>query len=254
MRLDRLQLTLPLPERHGFDARDFIPAPSNQAALVWLEAPWPDRRLAIWGPPGCGKSHLLHIWAERRGAVLGSGPALRDLDWMPHFGAVALDDADLVAPDELMLHILNTARDRELDLLLAGQVGPARWPVHLPDLSSRLRAITAVEIGEPDDTLLSALLMRLLSERQLSVPAPVQSWLLARLPRSAGVLRSIVIRLDRESLVTGKAITRALASDVLRSSGLLDPAGEDCKTFVEPAGLPVIWDAEAADQEWDRRL
>ncbi|HYZ25123.1 MAG TPA: hypothetical protein VE690_23535, partial [Rhodopila sp.] len=100
-----------------------------------------------------------------------------------------------------------------------------------------------------------ALLMRLLAERQLSVPAPVQSWLLTRLPRSAGALRAIVVRLDRESLVTGKAITRALASDVLRSSDLLDQTtGEDCKTSVEAAHLPVILDAETADPERDRRL
>ncbi|HEX2943522.1 MAG TPA: chromosomal replication initiator DnaA [Rhodopila sp.] len=242
MRCDRLQLLLPLPERHGFDSRDFIAAASNRDALAWLEADWPDRRLALWGEEGCGKSHLLHIWAERHGGTVLSGPALTDAVMtdagaLPASGCVALDDADLVGPDEVLLHLLNTARDRALSLLLSGRSPPARWPARLPDLSSRLRAITAVEIGVPDDALLSALLMRLLAERQLYVPPSIQAWLLARLPRSPSVLRSVVARLDRESLVTGRAITRPLAMDVLRSAGLItdDPAGEDSKTDGEPA-------------------
>ncbi|HQT77578.1 MAG: hypothetical protein B7Z80_09705 [Rhodospirillales bacterium 20-64-7] len=242
MRCDRLQLPLPLPERHGFDARDFIAAASNQEALAWLDANWPDRRLALWGAEGCGKSHLLHIWAERHGGTVLSGPALTDAvvtdpGALPASGFVALDDADLIRPDEVLLHLLNTARDRGLCLLLSGRTPPARWPVHLPDLSSRLRAITAVEIGAPDDALLSALLVRLLAERQLYVAASLQAWLLARLPRLPSALRSVVARLDRESLITGRAITRPLAADVLRSAGLIsdDPASEDSKTSADAA-------------------
>ena len=65
-------------------------------------------------------------------------------------GALALDDADTVAAEPLLLHLLNTARDRGLRVLLAGRTPPSRWPVRLPDLSSRLRAITAVEIRPPE--------------------------------------------------------------------------------------------------------
>jgi chromosomal replication initiation ATPase DnaA len=43
----------------------------------------------------------------------------------------------------------------------------------------------------------------------------VQKWLLLRLPRSPAVLREAVARLDRESLVSGIAITRQLAARVL---------------------------------------
>jgi chromosomal replication initiation ATPase DnaA len=243
MRTERLQLLLPLPERHGFDPRDFVAAPSNQDALAWFDSDWPERRLAIWGPAGCGKSHLLHIWAGRHGGAVLSGPALTesaltDPDKLPPGGFVALDDADLVKPDEVLFHLLNTARDRGLYLLLSGPTPPARWRVHLPDLSSRLRAITAVEIRPPDEALLSALLMRLLAERQLSVPAPVQAWLLARLPRSAAALRSAVARLDRESLITGRAITRPLAADVLHSAGLIedDTAPEDADRYATIGG------------------
>ena len=57
-------------------ANDFRAAPSNAEAWAWLArtADWPGRRLALWGEAGRGKTHLLHIWAERTGAALLSGP------------------------------------------------------------------------------------------------------------------------------------------------------------------------------------
>jgi chromosomal replication initiation ATPase DnaA len=220
MQSDRLQLLLPFPHAPGYDQRDFLPAASNQEALAWLETDWPDHRLALWGPEGCGKSHLLHIWAEQTGARILSGQALRDLDGVPESGALALDDADTVASEPLLLHLLNTARDRLLRMLLSGRAPPSRWTVRLPDLSSRLRAITAVEIRPPGDDLLAALLVRLLADRQLSVAQSVQDWLLTQLPRSPAALRQAVARLDRASLASGKAITRSFAARVVAEDGL----------------------------------
>ena len=224
---ERRQLLLPFSHEPGYDSRDFLPADSNQEALAWLETAWPDQRIALWGPSGCGKSHLLHVWAERISATMLTGrlltdQTLHDLAGTPESGAVALDDADTAVSEPLLLHVLNTARDRGLRVLLSGRTAPARWPIRLADLTSRLRAITAVEIRAPGDDLLAALLMRLLSDRQLSVTQPVQNWLLARLPRSPAALRQAVDRLDRASLAVGKAITRSLAVKVLVDGGFAD--------------------------------
>jgi chromosomal replication initiation ATPase DnaA len=223
MQQNRLQLPLPFEHQPQFDATDFIEACSNQAALTWLETDWPERRLALFGPKGCGKSHLLHIWAQRTGANLLSGQALTDLDSLPRDGALALDDADAVGDETLLFHCLNIAADRRLAILLSGRTAPSRWPVQLPDLSSRLRAITAVEVGPPDDDLLAALLIKLMADRQLVISQAVQKWLLLRLPRSPAVLREVVGRLDEASLVSGRAITRQLAARVLAGFSFSDP-------------------------------
>jgi chromosomal replication initiation ATPase DnaA len=224
MSSSRLQLALPFRHEANYDPRDFLPAASNQAALVWLErtGEWPERRLALWGQAGCGKSHMLAMWAARTGAVRLAGQALGGLDDLPETGAVAVDDADAVESDTRLLHLLNTARDRRLFVLLSGQTPPARWPVRLADLVSRLRSITPVEIGPPDDDLLRALLMRLLADRQLAVPCQVQAWLLQRLPRSPAALRRAVAHLDRASLESGRAITLPLASRLLTENTKLE--------------------------------
>jgi chromosomal replication initiation ATPase DnaA len=223
MQHDPFQLPLPFQHQPRFDANDFVRACSNQAALAWLETDWPERRLALFGPRGCGKSHLLHIWAQQTGAILLSGQALTDLDGVPKDGALALDDADAVCDETLLFHFLNAARDRHLRLLLSGRTAPSRWQVRLPDLSSRLRAITVVEVGQPDDDLLEALLIKLMADRQLLISPTVQKWLLIRLPRSPAVLREAVARLDRESLMSGIAISRQLAARVVAEFSVAEP-------------------------------
>lgn len=214
------QLVLPYGHASRLTEDEFLPHPGAAAASAWLERSddWPGGRLALWGGAGFGKTHLLHVWAERTGARLLSGPALRHdriHDRMP--GPLAVDDADLVPHEPTLLHILNAAAEAGHPVLLAARTAPARWPVALPDLASRLRAITAVPLGPAGDAFLRALLARLLSERQLRVAPPVQDWLLATLPREPGVLREAALLLDHAGLAAGRGITRPLATHALRN-------------------------------------
>ena len=214
------QLAFPFPQHARYEAAAFIPTPANAEALAWLARPgeWPGLRLAVHGPEGCGKTHLLHVFAERNGAVLLRGEAVRRLVEMPARGGLAVDDADAAPEPEALLHLLNAAAERGLPVLLAGRAPPALWPVSLPDLTSRLRATAAVGLGQPDDGLLRALLGRLLAERQLRVDPPIQDYLLARLPRHGAALREAACRLDRLSLASGRAVTRAMAAAILAQS------------------------------------
>lgn len=216
------QLALPLPHEPRYGA-DFIAADSNEEARAWLargEA-WPQRRLALWGEAGTGKTHLLRLWAASVGAELLGGPALRGPAGSP-VRPVAIDDADACADAPALLHLLNSAAEAGRPVLLAGRVPPARWPVALPDLASRLRAILAVRIAPAEDDLLRTLFLRLAAERQVIVPARVQNWLLLRLPRTAAAVREVVARLDHAALAAGGRITRALAAEEL--AGLVTDA------------------------------
>ncbi|MDE2005192.1 MAG: chromosomal replication initiator DnaA [Rhodospirillales bacterium] len=210
------QLPLPFAHRPEFAAADLVEAPSNAEALAWLArtADWPAGRLALWGEAGSGKTHLLHLWAARRGAAFRDGPGLvRAFD--PPAAGIAIDDADAAPDPEALFHLLNRASALRAPVLLAARAPPARWAAGLPDLMSRLRAGAAVWIGPAEDSLLDALLARLLAERQLVVAAPVREFLLRRLPRAPGALREAVARLDRAALGAGRGVSRALAADIL---------------------------------------
>jgi len=213
------QYPLPFPHASHYGAGEFIAAASNAEASAWLEhtADWPQGRLALWGPPGCGKTHLLHLWQERQSARLLAGPTLR---FTPPGQPLAIDDAD-AAPERELLHTLNAASEAGCAVLLAGREAPARWPVRLPDLASRLRAITAVQILPAEDELLAALLRRLLRERRLPVAEAIQQFLLLHLPRTPEAVREAVARLDHAAWATRGPATRALAAEVL--AGLAEP-------------------------------
>lgn len=215
------QLALPFAEMQGFAAEDFCGAPSNALARDWLDRPqsWSNGRLVLWGEAGCGKTHLLRLWAGRRGATVLAGADLLGLPAVPPAGGVALDDADAMAEEPTLLHLLNAAREARVPVLLAARTPPARWPVRLADLGSRLRAVTVVEIMPPEESLLRALLLRLLADRQLAVTASLQEWLLLRLPRSPAALREAVARLDQAALAAGGAVTRPIAAGVVAAMG-----------------------------------
>ncbi len=211
------QLLLPFPEQPDYAAADFLQAASNADALAWLRdaASWPGGRLVIWGEEGCGKTHLLSVWAAMSGGSLQAGSALHGLPERPGGGGLAIDDADRPAEEAALLHLLNAAQEAAVPVLMAARLPPARWVLCLPDLASRVRGAAAVRIQPPEDDLLRALLARLLSTRQIAVTEEVQAWLLRRLPRTPAAVREAAAALDREALTDGRAVTRGIANRVL---------------------------------------
>jgi chromosomal replication initiation ATPase DnaA len=215
------QLPLIIPATPVYDEASFLDAQSNEAARTWLARTevWPDRRLALWGEADRGKTHLVRSWASRTGAGVLDGRSLSEFPEVPSPAGVAVDDSDH-ADEAALLHLLNTARDLGRPVLLAARRPPAHWIVGLGDLVSRLRAITAVEVGAPDDDLLRRLLLHWLAERRLVADEALHERLLLRLPRSPEVLRAAVARLDREALTSRKRrVTPAMVSDALAAGG-----------------------------------
>ncbi|CAI3924448.1 Chromosomal replication initiation ATPase DnaA (DnaA) (PDB:1L8Q) [Commensalibacter papalotli (ex Botero et al. 2024)] len=225
------QLALPFPYTPRFIYSEFISAPSNAGARAWLginqrvrSVPdWPDQRLAIWGDSGTGKTHLLQIWAEKESALFLPGSILAQnssVYWLEQIKeewvkALVIDDADIITNSNALLHLLNLAKELNLSIILSGRSPPARWDVGLPDLASRLRAMTTVKIEQPEDELLRILFLRLLAERQLIVSSSMIEWLIIRLPRTAFAIRDAVNRLDKATLADGGGVTRNLAIRVL---------------------------------------
>jgi chromosomal replication initiation ATPase DnaA len=211
------QLPLIIPVGPAYDEANFLEDASNEAARTWLGRTeiWPDSRLALWGDADRGKTHLLRIWAALTGAAVLDGKLLSGFPGMPSPAGAAVNDADR-ADEAALLHLLNTAHDLGQPVLLAGRAPPARWSVTLPDLDSRLRAITAVEVEAPDDDLLRRLLLLWLAERRLVADEALHDRLLTQLPRDPGVLRAAVALLDREALTSRKrTVTVTMIRDAL---------------------------------------
>jgi chromosomal replication initiation ATPase DnaA len=213
---------LPLDFRHeAATGRDdlVISDPVSAAASVVDRWPdWPSPVVIITGPEGSGKSHLAEVWLRKSGAVRVRPVGGSDAVALAGAGPVLVEDADREGFDETALfHLINAVRSAGTSLLITARSWPMAWGVTLPDLASRLKAATTVEIGPPDDLLLGQILVKLFADRQLLADEKVIAYLVPRMERSLAAAQAIVERLDRLALARGTRVSRMLAAEVLGS-------------------------------------
>jgi chromosomal replication initiation ATPase DnaA len=213
------QLVLDLGHRPALGEADFLVAPCNQAAIQWLDRwpDWPAPALTLYGPAGCGKTHLARVFAARsRALIIEAGRLATDAvpALLEEARACVVDDADRAGAEPL-LHLFNLIAERRGAMLLTAREPPARWPGLLPDLRSRLAAAPAVAVAELDDALLAALLVKLFADRQLAVSQEVVLFLVRQMERSFEAARRLVADLDAAGLRDHRGITIPLARAVL---------------------------------------
>jgi DnaA regulatory inactivator Hda len=217
------QLPFDFSPRPALGLDDYMVAPENADAIAWLEreSDWPNGMLAIYGPTGCGKTHLAHVWQSMTGVQIHEAGDLTEVtayDWIKQQARspkIIIEDADLGVDETALFHFYNMMIEAKGTLLLTGRQAPANWSVSLPDLASRLGSITTVELAPPNDDLFSALLIKQFSDRQLLVDVDVISYLVARLERSFDMARRVVRELDQAALAGQRNITKPLARKVL---------------------------------------
>lgn len=209
----QMQLRLPLKQETSRRASTLTVSGSNAVAATALED-WPSEPgsiMALYGPQGCGKSHMAAAWVERVGAIALNGEEaswcdLSQLEGRP----VLLEEAD-GADDETLFHLINLTQATGGALLMVSRDPPAAWMTRLPDLRSRLNAIRTIAVEVPDDAVLAAMLKNAFAARNIVPGEGVIDYLVRRIDRSAQSAEIIVDRLD----IYHRPVTRVLARQVL---------------------------------------
>jgi chromosomal replication initiation ATPase DnaA len=220
------QAALPLRRREALGRADFMVSASNAEATALVDRwpDWPDRRLALVGPEGSGKSHLAAIWAEEAGArVLDAGALSADEAASLARGPLVVEDVDRrlagAEGERALFHLWTASVAAGTGLLLSGRGAPASWPVALPDLASRLASLTPARLGEPDEALLQAVLVKLFQDRAITPRPALLRYVLPRMERSFAAARDLVDRLDALALEEGLAVDLPVARRVLGDAG-----------------------------------
>ena len=215
------QLPLDLPHEAALSRDDFLVGGSNRAAYELLERwpDWPSPVVVLAGPVGSGKTHLVKAFQDETGAAVMAAPDLRetDVEDLAAEPAAVIENAHLGIDNTALFHLLNAARQAGRSVLITSRTWPASWKITLPDLMSRLRAATPVEILEPDDDLLRRVLVKLFADRQISIDLNVVDYLVVRMERSLDVALRAVEAIDQEALAGRVKITKPLAGRVLEN-------------------------------------
>jgi chromosomal replication initiation ATPase DnaA len=212
------QLAFDWPTGVALGPDDFFVSEANAQAFAMLGTPetWPERKLALIGPTGSGKSHLARVFQSQNDAVLFKATTI-GADFRTDAKTVIIEDIEGLPSiaEEAAFHLHNNLRNARGTLLLTSHVPPSRWPIALPDLASRMQATTVVQITNPDDALLSALMMKLFADRQINPQPQLVQYLTTRIERSYAAAAEIVSRLDTAALAQGRKINKALAAELL---------------------------------------
>lgn len=216
------QAALPLSGPASFHTQDYLVTTANEAArraiMAWPG--WPERRLALTGPQGSGRTHLAQVWAGSTGALaLTLAPTGHELPAFLHEAPAGacfwLDDAQKVA-ERTLFHLLNLSKEREIFLLLTA---PEDFSPALPDLSSRWNALPKACLQSPDDDLLKAVLFKQFSDRQLKITPEVIEYIAKRLPRTLRHAVQLTEVMDHLSLEQSRAISIQTAREALERTG-----------------------------------
>ncbi|MBX3596014.1 MAG: hypothetical protein KF874_00445 [Rhizobiaceae bacterium] len=215
------QLPLDLGASPAYSRDDLVVTEANIAAASMIDRwpDWPAPVVVLVGPPGSGKSHLSAIWRETTHASQIDAASIETrLAQVREAGPWLVDDADAPDLDQTgLFHLINLARQHGSHILLTARRFPASWEVSLPDLMSRLKAASVIELREPDDALLAGVIAKLFADRQIEVEPHVVSYIVRRIERSLAAAIDVVDRLDYAALSSRSRITRALAAQVITS-------------------------------------
>tara|TARA_Y100001960_G_C14763723_1_gene875654 strand:+ start:1125 stop:1805 length:681 start_codon:yes stop_codon:yes gene_type:complete len=216
------QLALKLGHIQAFDREDFLIAPCNQDVVAWLDRwpEWPGKGLIIKGPIGCGKTHLAYVFQSMSGARVVSAVNVSQEDIYGYPSHIVVEDMESNVNASALLHLYNSVIEQGGTIMLTSRSSPGSWQLELPDLRSRLNVLGSATVGLPDDTLLAAILVKLLADRQLKVGEDVVMYIVRRMERSFQMAREIVQLLDEASLEVHREITIPLARQILDGRAL----------------------------------
>lgn len=220
-RPSQIPLSFEITPSKGRD--DLIVSQSVQGAITMIDEwpNWPSHLVVLAGPTGSGKSHIAHIWLQKADAIESSlVDDADDLVETVKTTPILIENADQLlassqADETQLFHLLNAAKEAGSFVLMTARSWPASWKVSLPDLASRIKAATIVEISEPDENLLSQVIFKLFADRQVEIDEKTVNYLVMRMERSLAVASKIVEAMDELALSKKTSVNRSIAAEVL---------------------------------------
>lgn len=220
--MQQMPLALKPPRRLIFD--NYI-AGENQSVIETLKTgleagDW----YLLTGPHGSGRTHLMSALFQHlcdQGQASAYVPLSDANDW-PLLdevteATVVIDDVDALAADPVgEMHLFNALNRWRIEKTTVVMSAAGLSEFALPDLCSRLGQATRLKLKALQDEDFEALVLRLVNDQEMDMPADVAKYLVSRVRRNAGDVTRLVNQLLLKSMSERRAITIPMVRSLLQ--------------------------------------
>ena len=214
------QLILKFPTNNVYLKEDFYVSSSNQEAYEFISS-WPRwiKRIAnIFGPPGSGKTHLASILKSKTSTLEIQSDELNNKIFFEFKinEALIIENLNEKVSENLLFSLWNFALQDNKYLLITSTKPINAYKFKLPDLKSRASSSLMIGINLPSDDLISVILAKNFSDKQIKVEKKHIDYIIKRIDRSYEKISQFISILDKYSLKKSNPFNLKLIKEVLK--------------------------------------
>ena len=214
------QLLFKFPNKKIYLKEDFYVSPSNQEAYDFINI-WPKwfkRIVNIFGPSGSGKTHLTSIFRNKTSTMLIQSEELDDKVFLKFKvkEALIIENLNQNASENVLFSLWNTALQDNKYILITSTEPIRAFKYKIPDLKSRVDSAEFIGIKLPSDDLISVILAKNFSDKQIKVEKKHIDYIIKRIDRSYEKISQFISTLDKYSLKKGTPFGLKLIKEVLQ--------------------------------------
>ena len=214
------QLIFKFPFKKKYYEQDFYVSKNNFSAYRLIESwpNWPDKWVNIFGPTGCGKTHLSNILERKieRALIIDAKNINNEiLSKFQKINCLIIDNYNSNIEEEIFYTILNQSKQFD-NYVVINSLLPIKNINHsLEDLSSRVESFVNLGIELPTDDLLRVIISKYFSDKQIDISPKVSEYIIKNIERSYEKVFKLIKEIDELSLSSGKSININLIKKVL---------------------------------------
>ena len=214
------QLILKFPTQQAYKKEDFYVSPSNQKAYDFINS-WPrwiKRIINIFGPSGSGKSHLSSILKSKTSCLHINSNELNEKIFFKFKTkeALIIENLNEKISEKLLFSLWNIVLQDNKYFLITSTKPINSYKFKLRDLISRVNSSLIIGINLPSDDLISVILAKNFSDKQIKVEKKHIDYIIKRIDRSYEKISQFVSILDKYSLKKGNPFSLKLIKEVLK--------------------------------------
>ena len=203
----------------NFRDDDFYVSKSNKHVYDLLNKwpVWEKNFLNISGENFSGKSHLVNIFLKKFKGIKIESNLLNNnfLKKIKIYENIVLENLTQKIDEKLFFTLCNTIEQDNKYLIVTSNKSIIDLDFNLDDLKSRSKNFLLQNIEKPDDDLIFALIIKNLSDRQISLDKKLIDYVIKRIDRSYGKIIDFIYKIDEVSLKKKKSIDLKTIKEVL---------------------------------------